>query len=71
MSAMNPLNLNDVAHYVELNIGAFHQKRIASLARLKLKDVLKRKNPYMYRAKHVLTAEQIILRHRRRAYFLQ
>lgn len=57
---MTPLKLDDVARYVELNIGSFHEKRIASLGRLKLKDVLKRKNPYMYRAKHVLTAEQII-----------
>lgn len=36
-----------MARYVELNIGAFHEKRIASLARLKLKDVLKRRKPYM------------------------
>ena len=43
---MTPLNLDDVARYVELNIGFFHEKRIASLGRLKLKDVLKRKNPW-------------------------
>ena len=46
--------------YVEQNIGTFHQKRIQSLDSLSLEKVLKRKNPYLFKAKHVLTAEQII-----------
>lgn len=44
---MTPLHLDEVARYVERNIGAFHERRIASLARLKLMDVLKRKKPYI------------------------
>lgn len=46
--------------YVGKNIGTFHQKRIQSLDSLKLSNVLKRKNPYLFRAKYVLTAEQIV-----------
>ncbi|MFJ4197710.1 PmeII family type II restriction endonuclease [Pseudomonas sp. NPDC089534] len=57
---MQPLDLADVAKYVEENIGTFHQKRLDSLSRLKLKSVLKRKNPYMFKAKDVQTAEQIV-----------
>lgn len=57
---MEKLNLRDVSHYVEQNIGLFHQKRIQSLDELKLSQVLKRKNPYLFKAKYVLTAEQII-----------
>lgn len=57
---MNKLNLADVADYVEQNIGVFHQKRIQNLDSLKLSQVLKRKNPYLFKAKYVLTAEQII-----------
>lgn len=57
---MDPLQINDVTQYVEENIGIFHQKRIDSLDRLKLKTVLKKKNPYLFKAKHLLTAEQII-----------
>jgi len=45
---------------VEQNIGTFHQKRIQSLDKLKLSKVLKRKNPYLFRAKYVLTADQLI-----------
>lgn len=52
--------MNDVKRYVENKIGIFHQKRIESLDGLKLTKVLQRKNPYLYKAKHVLTSEQII-----------
>lgn len=57
---MKKLNLKDVTQYVEDNIGTFHQKRIDSLNKLKLKTVLKKKNPYLFKAKYLMTAEQII-----------
>ena len=57
---MKKLNLTDVSKYVEDNIGSFHQKRISSLDSLSLSKVLRRKNPYLFKAKYVLTAETII-----------
>jgi hypothetical protein len=57
---MNQINLTEVSCYVEDNIGIFHQKRIESLKKLQLKSVLKRKNPYLFKAKYILTAEQIV-----------
>jgi hypothetical protein len=57
---MKKLNLKDVSQYVEENIGTFHQKRIAGLNDLKLKSVLRKKNPYLFKAKYVLTAQDII-----------
>lgn len=57
---MNKLNLDDVLEYVEKNIGTFHKKRIQSLDNLKLSKVLKRKNPYLFKAKNVLTAGEIV-----------
>lgn len=57
---MRQLNLKDVTQYVEENIGTFHQKRIAGLNDLKLKKVLGKKNPYLFRAKYILTAQDII-----------
>ncbi len=57
---MNKLNLDDVYQYVEKNIGTFHSKRIESLNSLKLDKVLKRKNPYLFKAKYMLTADQIV-----------
>lgn len=57
---MKKLKLDDVIQYVEENIGTFHQKRIEGLNKLKLKTVLKKKNPYLFKAKYLLTAEEII-----------
>ena len=49
-----------VLEYVENNIADFHKKRISSLDKLELKKVLKRKNPYFFKAKYILTAEQLV-----------
>jgi hypothetical protein len=57
---MKRLNLSDVTQYVEENIGTFHVKRIKSLNNLKLIQILKRKNPYLFKAKYTLTSETII-----------
>ena len=57
---MKNLNLKDVSQYVEENIGNFHQKRIAGLDDLKLRKVLIKKNPYLFKAKYILTAQDII-----------
>jgi hypothetical protein len=57
---MEKLNLKDVTQYVEENIGTFHQKRIAGLNDLKLARVLSKKNPYLFKAKYILTAQDII-----------
>lgn len=57
---MNNLPLNEIAQYVENTIGTFHHKRIESLHKLKLKTVLKKKNPYLFKAKSLYTANQIV-----------
>ncbi|MBF0111720.1 MAG: cytosolic protein [Desulfamplus sp.] len=57
---MKKLNLQAVSQYVEENISIFHQKRIQSIDGLKLTNILKRKNPYLFKAKYVMTAEQIV-----------
>lgn len=45
---MPTLNLKDVTKYVEQNIGTFHAKRLEKLEKLNFKEVLKRKNPYLF-----------------------
>jgi hypothetical protein len=57
---MKKLVLTDVVNYVEENIGNFHQKRLDSLKKLKLITILKRKNPYLYKAKNILTAQDLV-----------
>lgn len=57
---MKPLNFADVTKYVEENIGTFHSKRILALDKLKLSSILRRKNPYLFKAKALLTSEDIV-----------
>ncbi len=57
---MATLEIEDVTGYVEQNIGAFHAARVQSLSTLELSRVLKRKNPYLFKAKNVQTSEVIV-----------
>jgi hypothetical protein len=57
---MKKLKLASIEKYVEENIGEFHEKRLKSLETLKLIKIIARKNPYLFKAKNVLTSEQII-----------
>jgi hypothetical protein len=54
------INLNDVVAYVEGHIGGFHHRRLQSLEGLKLKEVLKRKNLYLFKAKNILTGAELV-----------
>ena len=56
---METLNLDDVRGYVNENIVEFHQRRIKSLEGLTLSKSL-RKNPYLFKAKNIITAAQLI-----------
>lgn len=58
---MNELILSDVVAFIEANIGpGFHDKKIKKVQRLTLNDILRRKNPYLYKAKAVLDAHDYI-----------
>jgi hypothetical protein len=47
--------------YVAENIApGFHDKRLASILKLKLAQALKRKNPYLFRAKAITAAPDLV-----------
>ena len=50
----------EIAAYVEEHIDAFHNARLARLQSIKLQDILKRKNPYLFKAKNIRTAETLV-----------
>ncbi len=56
---MKPLDLHDVREYVNENIVNFHQAKIKSLINLRLDKLLK-KNPYLFKAKNITTAAELI-----------
>lgn len=57
---MESIKTSEVRDYVEQNIGTFHSKRLQSLESLKLSNILKRKNPYLFKAKNILTAQELV-----------
>jgi len=57
---MTNLHRADLVEYVERHIGEFHEKRIDHLAKLQLQQVLKRKNPYLFKAKHLEIASDLV-----------
>src|SRR3989338_1290179 len=50
----------EIEKFIEENIPTFHQKRLESLEKLKLDSVLQRKNPYLFKAKNVNTAAELV-----------
>ena len=56
---MEPLDLRAVEEYVSDNIADFHNRRLRSLDTLELSKLLK-KNPYLFRAKNMMTAGELI-----------
>lgn len=57
---MKVLNLSDIESYVGNHIGDFHNKRLEKLKQLELKEVLARKNPYLFRAKNMVVVGDFI-----------
>lgn len=60
MSHHSGITLADIKQYVEDNIGSFHKARLDSLRSLELKQILKRKNPYLFKAKYVISAPDLV-----------
>ncbi len=57
---MSQITVDDVRNYVENNIGNFHSTRLEKLEALQLNEILKRKNPYLFRAKNLFHASDLI-----------
>jgi hypothetical protein len=58
---MQPIELIKVHAFIEERIGPeFHDKKLAKLKSLTLDAILKRKNPYLFRAKGAITANDLI-----------
>jgi hypothetical protein len=49
-----------IIKFIEPNIEDFHAKRLNNLQNLRLEDILKRKNPYLFKAKNLITASELV-----------
>lgn len=58
---MKKLNLQQIYEYVEKHISIFHQRRLGYVQnKVDLLKILKQKNPYLFKAKNVLTAQDLV-----------
>jgi hypothetical protein len=57
---MANVTVQEITKFIEERIPGFHQKRLENLLELKLKKVLRRKNPYLYKAKFVTSAPELV-----------
>lgn len=56
-----PLDLGEIVRFIQAHIGPeFHDKKLAKLKALKLEDILRRKNPYLFKAKRTQSANDFI-----------
>lgn len=51
---------NELTEFIESLIESFHQRRHESLGEISLNTIIRRKNPYLFRAKNILTAEELV-----------
>ena len=54
------MNNEVLTNFINDNITEFHDNRIAALSKLKLENVLKRKNPYLFKAKNIQTSGELV-----------
>ena len=58
---MKTIGQKQLHEYVENNISLFHQRRLDYVrSKVDLPKILKQKNPYLFKAKNVLTAQDLI-----------
>jgi hypothetical protein len=57
---VSSLLIDEARRYVANKFGAFHQKRLDNLKKLKLSNILKGENFYPFCAKNILTAPDFI-----------
>ena len=57
---MNQDLIKSIAEYVENNISEFSFCKNSKLQAINLKELLTRKNPYMFKAKNIVTAGQMV-----------
>ena len=57
---MKFLDIGEVSEFVNTHIVKFHSKKIKTLERIDLKGILKKKNPYLFKAKDIGVASDLI-----------
>lgn len=54
------MNQRKLLYFINENINDFHKKRVSAIKKFQLRNLLKSKNPYLFKAKNIETVEQLI-----------
>lgn len=58
---MKRINLKEVNKYIEENISLFHKRRLEFVeTKVEFGKILEQKNPYLFKAKNILTAQDLV-----------
>ncbi|HOF61903.1 MAG TPA: PmeII family type II restriction endonuclease [Candidatus Latescibacteria bacterium] len=57
---MGSVTQTEIIEFIEPNMVRFHNRRLDSLLSLQLKSILSRKNPYLFKAKNLNTAQDLV-----------
>jgi len=57
---MGQLEISELNNFVNKNISMFHNSKLEKLKRIKLKELLKKKNPYLFKAKNINVAGDLV-----------
>ncbi|HEY9160426.1 MAG TPA: PmeII family type II restriction endonuclease [Desulfomonilia bacterium] len=57
---MGKITIFEITSYIENNIKGFHDRRIDNLLKLKLNKIIARKNPYLFKARNINIAEELV-----------
>jgi len=57
---MEQLNIASINDFVNTNISGFHQSKLSILESINLKALLKKKNPYLFKAKNITVAADLV-----------
>jgi len=57
---MGKLNIKEINYFVNENISFFHENKLRTLHEINLKQLLRKKNPYLFRAKNITIASDFV-----------
>jgi len=57
---MPKITERELVDYIEQHIESFHSRRLESLTKLKLRNDITRKNPYLFRAKNIVSGPELV-----------
>jgi len=57
---MEKLNIDELTDFVNQNIGIFHQSKLSTIESINLKKLLRKKNPYLFKAKNITIAGDLV-----------